>query len=68
MISRIGVAVAIGAVIFLLCLLGGGILQDLGVPVLKGIGSFLKEWAVVIGFLGGALAFFGGWRPFGTRA
>ena len=68
MIRRIVVAVAIGVGVFLICLLGGVILVSLDVPTLKEIGKFLQQWAVVIGVIGAALAFFTGWNPFGGRA
>lgn len=61
--NRIGLAIVIGVVTFLLCLLLGVVFVALGVPVLTQVGKFLQQWAPVIGVLGGLLSYFTGWSP-----
>jgi flagellar motor component MotA len=63
MVKRIIVAVLIGIVVWLICIFGGALLVSLGIPVLKTLGNLLEDYAVVIGVLGAALAFFTGWSP-----
>ncbi len=65
MLNRIVVAVAIGVIVFLVCILGGAVLGALHVSVLTTIGDFLTQYAVLIGVLGAVLSFFAGWSPFG---
>lgn len=68
MIGRIIVAILIGVVVWLVCIFGGALLVSLGVPVLKTLGNLLRDYAVIIGVLAAALAFFTGWSPIGPRA
>lgn len=51
MLTRLVVAVVIGVVAFLVCILLGTVLVGLRVDVAVAVGSFLKEWASVIAFL-----------------
>jgi flagellar motor component MotA len=67
MIGRIIVAILIGVVVWLLCVFGGALLVSLGIPVLKTLGSLLQDYAIIIGAVGGLLAFFTGWNPLGGR-
>jgi hypothetical protein len=54
------VAVGYGVAVWLLCILFGAILTDLGVPIAATIGRFLERFAVVLGFLAFIFAFAGG--------
>ena len=63
MIGRLVVAVAIGIIAFLVCLAIAIVLDALKISVLADLGSFLKQWAIVIGIVVGVLAFFSGYNP-----
>lgn len=63
MIRRIALAVVIGAIAWLLCVIGGALLASVGIPVVKTLGDLLEMYAVVIGVLVGLVAFFTGWSP-----
>jgi hypothetical protein len=60
MIARLVLAVVVAVVVGLVCLLLGGILGSLGVPIAETVGSFLARWGWVLGILAGLWFFFGG--------
>lgn len=60
MIGRVVVAVVVGAVVGLACILLGMILASLNIPPVEAVGRFLTEWAWVIGVLAGLYQFFAG--------
>ena len=67
MLTRIILAIIVGAVVWLLCLFGGGLLATLAIPPIVFIGKFLAQWAYVIGVIAGLWYFFtGGKLPFGA--
>jgi hypothetical protein len=59
-IARLVLAVVIAVVVGLVCLLLGGILAGLGVPIAKTVGDFLEHWGWVLGVLAGLWYFFAG--------
>lgn len=63
MIGRIVLAVVVGIVVFLVCIFLGGLLAGIGISWVASTGSFLKEWAALIGLLAALWHFFrgGGW-------
>ena len=64
MVRRIALAVLIGAVAWLICVIGGALLASIGIPVVKTFGDLLEMYAIVIGVIVGLVAFFTGWSPF----
>lgn len=60
MLSRIVLAVVVAVVVTLACILVGGLLAALTVPVATTVGNFLKTYATVIGILAGLWHFFSG--------
>ena len=60
-IRSLFVAVALGVIVYLVCILFGGLLGDLKVDFAKTIGDFLVRYAGVLGLLTVILVFFGGW-------
>lgn len=60
MLRRIVLAVVVGVVTFLACLLLGLLLTALEVSFAVAIGAFLTQWAGVIGLLAAIWHFFGG--------
>lgn len=60
MISRVIVAVVYGILVALLCVLFGGIIASLGKGPFDTVGHFLTDYAWILGFLVGLLAYFGG--------
>lgn len=65
MLEALLVAVAVLIVVGLICLLVGGILKSLAIPIVAAIGAFLVQWAWVIGFAAALLSFVGGFSVFG---
>ena len=60
MIARVVLAVIVGVVVFLACVLIGGLLSDLKVDFAQTVGGFLQTWAAVIGLLAALWYFFTG--------
>lgn len=60
MLSRIVLAVVVGVVVTLACVLVGGILISLGLALPVAIGAFLKSFAMVIGILAALWYYFAG--------
>jgi hypothetical protein len=60
MISRIVLAVIVGVVVFLVCVLVGGLLATLAVPFAVTVGNFLKNYAGILGLLAALWYFFAG--------
>ena len=60
MISRLILALVVAIVVGLGCILLGGILGSLHIPIAETVGSFLERYAWVIGILAGLAHFFGG--------
>ncbi len=60
MLRRIVLAVIVGVVVFLGCLLLGILLTALEVGFAVAIGAFLSQWAGVIGLLAALWHFFSG--------
>lgn len=65
MINRAVLAVVVGVVVFLVCLVVGGLLVDLHVSFAETVGAVLRDWATVIGLLAALWYFFthGGIAP-----
>lgn len=66
MLARLILAVIVAVVVGLVCLLVGGILATLGVPIATTIGNFLARWAWALGVLAGLWHFFAGGFSFPT--
>lgn len=60
MLRRIVLAVIVGVVVFLGCILLGMLLSALEVSFAVAIGAFLTQWAGVIGLLAALWHFFSG--------
>lgn len=60
MLRRIVLAVVVGVVVFLICLLAGILLTALEVSFAVAVGDFLTQWAGVIGLLAAIWHFFSG--------
>lgn len=60
MLARLVLAVVVAVVTGLVCILVGGILVTLKVPIAVTIGDFLSAWGWVIGVLAGLWYFFSG--------
>lgn len=60
MIGRLVLAVVVAVVVGLVCLLVGGLLGTINVPVAHTVGGFLQTWGWVLGLLAGLWYFFGG--------
>lgn len=60
MISRVVLALIVAIVVGLLCILLGGILVTLQVPIAVTVGGFLQQWGWVLGVLAGLWYFFRG--------
>lgn len=68
MIARLVLAVVVAVVTGLACILVGGILASLGVPIAETVGDFLVTWGWVLGVLAGLWYFFAGGFSFGRPA
>lgn len=60
MIARLVLAVCVAVVTGLLCILLGGILGSLNVPIADTVGSFLVRYGWVFGIIAGLWFFFTG--------
>lgn len=60
MIGRVVLAVVVAVVVTLLCILLGGILATLGIPIAVTVGNFLEKYGPAIGVLAGLWYFFKG--------
>lgn len=60
MLRKLVLAVVVGVVVTLACILLGGILGALGVSIATTIGSFLQRYAGTIGVLAAIWHFFAG--------
>lgn len=60
MIQRIVLAIVVGVVVFLGCVLLGGLLATLKVDFAVTVGTFLKTYASLIGLLAALWHFFAG--------
>ena len=60
MVARLALAVVVAVVVTLGCMLLGGIMATLGVPVAVTVGQFLAEYATILGVLAGIWQFFAG--------
>lgn len=58
MLSKLVLAVVVAVAVTLACILIGGILVSLSVPVAVTIGNFLKSYSGVLGVLAGLWFFF----------
>lgn len=65
MLETILVAVAVLIIVGLLCLLFGGLLSSVAIPMVQAVGAFLTQWAWVIGLAAAILSFVGGFSIFG---
>lgn len=65
LIGRIVLAVVIAVIVGLLCVLLGGVLITLNVPIAETVGGWLKQYGLVLGVLAGLWYFFthGGIAP-----
>lgn len=60
MIKQLVLAVCVAVVVTLVCVLIGGILISLGVPIAVTIGGFLKTYSTVLGVISGIWFYFTG--------
>ncbi len=60
MLTRLIQAVLVAVVFGLVCILLGGILITLKVPIAVTVGGFLTEWGWVLGVVAGLWFYFGG--------
>lgn len=60
MLGRIAIAVVIGVVVFLACVLLGALLVSISVGFAVTVGNFLKQYAGLIGLLAALYNFFAG--------
>lgn len=60
MIGRLVMACVAGVIVFLVCVLVGGLLAGTTVPFVVTIGTFLKTYAGLLGLLAALVSFFGG--------
>lgn len=58
MLRKTVLALIVGIVVFLACLLVGGLLATIPVPFVVTVGTFLKTWASVFGLLAALWYFF----------
>lgn len=64
MLGRLAIAVVVGVVVTLGCLLLGAILVTLKVDIAVTVGEFLKQWGGVFGVLAAIFSFFSGGPTF----
>lgn len=67
MLSKLILAVVVAVIVTLACILVGGILITLTISIAVTIGSFLKDYAGVLGVLAGLWYFFAGGFSLPTR-
>lgn len=60
MLGRIVMACIAGILVFLVCVLVGGLLVTTAVPFVVTVGTFLKTYAGLLGLLAALAHFFGG--------
>lgn len=60
MIARIVLSVVVAVITGLVCILLGGILSSLNVPITETVGNFLRAYAWVLGILAGLWFYFTG--------
>lgn len=60
LIARLVMACVAGILVFLVCVLVGGLLVTTAVPFVVTIGTFLKTYASLFGLLAALAHFFGG--------
>lgn len=60
MLNKLILSVIVAIVVTLVCILVGGILQELTVRVAVTVGNFLKTYSAVIGVLAGLWYYFSG--------
>jgi len=60
MISKLVIACVVGMVVFLVCTLVGGLLVTTAVPFVVTVGSFLQNFASLLGLLAALFHFFAG--------
>lgn len=60
MIARLVIAVVVGVVVYLVCILFGPLLADLKVSFAVTIGGWLVQYAAVLGLLAALYSFFRG--------
>ena len=60
MLRRVILAVVVGAVAFLICILVGMLLTATGIPIAATVGAFLTQWAAAIAILAAVWHFFSG--------
>ena len=63
-VRQLIIAIVVGIIVAGVCFLVGTVLGELSVPIFSTIGRFMKEWAVILGFLAFVLYFLGGTRLF----
>lgn len=57
------IALIVGCVIGLICILLGRLLKAVGIPPAEAVGGFLEQYAWAIGLLAFLWALLTGWRP-----
>jgi hypothetical protein len=60
MIARLVLAVVVGVVVILICILVGGLLMATNISLAVAVGAFLKAYATVLGLLAALWYFFAG--------
>ncbi len=67
MLSKLVIACVVGIVVFLACILVGGLLVTTTVPFVVTVGTFLKTYAGLLGLLAALFHYFAGGSTWPTR-
>ena len=67
MLSKIVIACVVGIVVFLACILVGGLLVTTTVPFVVTVGNFLQDYAGLLGLLAALWHFFAGGTLFNRQ-
>jgi hypothetical protein len=65
-IGRIVLAIAIGVLVWILCVIVGDAVAHTDIPIVKTIGADIRDFAVILGVVAAVLAYFSGFNPFGN--
>jgi len=67
MLNRVGLAILVFAIVWVVCLFGGTLVSQVGIPIINKIGSLILALAIPIAAIFGGYQFFGR-GFFGPRA
>ena len=60
LIGKIALAIVVGVIVFLVCILVGGLLADLQVSFARTVGGWLRDYAAIFGLAAALWYFFAG--------